>query len=238
VARAPIHDRLVGVQKRAIGELAFRGLDGVHQGITLLHTDDEIAVLVFLRDVYFRQRVDHFAEACRIDRHAIQQPGVLHPADEFDDPGNIAELVVDDGQVRRVRVGKALQHTCDGLAALKHATMAPCMRPRQPALDPLLDVIAVLDRIDDSFGFFAAENGEPEQIVQSAAIDSDNDNLASFKQAFEGECFVCLAFPKAGAGPAIASDARPNLEIEVLAQPDPLCVLALCLFAVPVRNER
>jgi hypothetical protein len=117
------------------------------------------------------------------------------------------------------------------------------MRPRQPALDPLLDVIAVLDRIDDGFGLFAAENGEPEQIVQSAAIDPDDDNLASFKQAFEGQRLVCLALPEFDPGPPITSKPDADFDVEMLGEEQlegiaPLMLLFSELLPDPFRVYR
>src|SRR6516225_2256881 len=91
--------------------------------------------------------------------------------------------------------------------------MAPGMRPTQPML-----------------GFaVAAENRQPEQVVEAAAIDANHHGLRALEHVCKVERWQCLLFPMLSTGPAIAAQRYADLDIEVLRRQQHLIGLALAL---------
>ncbi|MGA7427853.1 MAG: hypothetical protein WBX07_14840, partial [Rhodoplanes sp.] len=83
----------------------------------------------------------------------------------------------------------------DLLAALQYDPVRPSTRPREPA----------------SGSAFPAKQGETEQVVQPAAVDSGDDDFTSSLQ-FGQQCDMCRRCrPKVGADPVVTALRRSSV---------------------------
>jgi hypothetical protein len=133
-----------------------------------------------------------------------------------DDRRQIGELVIDDRQF--ALGGEIAQHRGDRFALLEDAFMAPGMRPEEPALHPLPGRDAIGLDVTSTSVFLPAQDGQAEEIVEPAAIDPDDDDLAAVEDLVEGQLSIGPALPVFGAAPAIASQREADLDIEVLGE--------------------
>jgi hypothetical protein len=69
------------------------------------------------------------------------------------------------------------------------------------------------------------------EIVEAAAVDPDHRHLAALEQAFQGQASDRRRLPIRRPAPAVAAEAKPDLDIEILGQHH-LDILGLAVFLV------
>src|SRR5690606_34975498 len=94
------------------------------------------------------------------------------------------ERVIQDRQFASGFYGS--QACRDRLSPFQDTDVTPCMRPGEPPLHLAHDRLAVDFLLNLDFSWFATKDAEAEQVIEPAAVDTDNRYLASLQKARQG----------------------------------------------------
>ena len=153
------------MDKRTPLQSALRALDRAHEPVALPDAHNLLARFIHSDLV---ELIDEVSEgSLAVNCHARQQIRRVDPVNNRDDLFDVVKVVLDDGQ--QTFICEALQHWRNGLAAAKYVGVTPRMRPGQPLFGVPL----------------TADDGDPEQIIEAAAVGADHDGFGPLDQGVE-----------------------------------------------------
>ena len=147
-----------------------------------------------------------------------EEAGIPDLNQDVDDPPNILGKILDEiiadifsdcaeiillrhvAPDQRAFADQLVELRRDVLAAIPDDGPGPALSPYQPPLAALLP----------------ADEAQAEKVIQSAAIDTCDDHLASGQQIVQRQGGDRAAVPEVGADPAIVGEPGADLDVEVL----------------------